>query len=195
MARRNLFAASVAFLSLLIAAASVHAGTTYQYTPVSKGHAGGDLTPAEAFKMAKENPHAFIVDVRSRPEYVLIGHPTTAYHVPFLTWTGKHTSKEYGMAINQQFVQDLKARFNMETDTLIFMCRSGSRSCAAAETAVKAGWPSAKIFSMLGGFEGDKNGNSDSAFHGQRTMGGWRNEGLPWTYHVEKKLAYPEVAN
>ena len=193
MDRKNLSVAFAVFLLVGIAAFSVQAGTAYQYTPAVNGHAGGDLTPSQAFKMVKESPHAFIIDVRSRPEYVLIGHPTVAYHVPLKTWTGKHTSKGYGMADNQNFIQDLKAHFNMETDTLIFMCRSGSRSCAAAERAVKAGWPSEKIFNMLGGFEGDKDKNVDSSYHGQRTMGGWRNEGLPWTYHVEKKLAYPEA--
>ena len=193
MVRKNFISASVVILVVLIFSFNVQAETVYQYSPAVKGHAGGDLTPSQAFKMVKGNSHAFIVDVRSRPEYVLIGHPVMAYHVPLKTWTGKHTSKGYGMADNEAFVKDLKVRFNPQTDTLIFMCRSGSRSCAAAEKAVNAGWPSGKIFNMLGGFEGEKDGNPDSAFHGQRTMGGWKNEGLPWSYHVEKKLAYPET--
>jgi hypothetical protein len=43
---------------------------------------------------------------------------------------------------------------------------------------------------MLGGFEGDKIKCKDSAFNGQRKLGGWKNEGLPWTYHIDKKLVY-----
>ena len=180
-------------LGLFILLPSLYAGTTYQYTVVNKEHAGGDVTASQAFEMIKANNKTFVVDVRTRPEYVLVGHPTIAYHVPIELWTGKHISKGYGMVMNPSFGKDLMARFNPETDTLIFMCRSGGRSCLAADTAAKAGWPVSKIYNMLGGFEGDKIKNSESVFNGRRTMGGWKNEGLPWTYAVDSKLAYPEV--
>ena len=81
-------------------------------------------------------------------------------------------------------------RFNPETDSLIFMCRSGERSCQAVQQAIKAGFKPEKLFNMLGGFEGDKVKNKFSAFNGQRKLGGWRNEGLPWTYNLDKNLAY-----
>ena len=71
--------------------------------------------------------------------------------------------------------------------------RSGGRSCVAADTAAQAGWPADKVYNMLGGFEGDKMKNPASAYDGKRTMGGWKNEGLPWTYKVDPKLAYPEA--
>lgn len=180
-------------LTLLYSIPLVAAGTSYQYASKNKDHAGGDVTPSEALKMVQDNAHAFIVDVRTRPEYVLIGHPSVAHHVPLKFWTGKHTSKGYGMTTNASFIQELNSRFDPKTDTLIFMCRSGARSCAAADAAAKAGWPSSKIYNMLGGFEGDKIKNTDSAFNGKRTMGGWKNEGLPWTYKVDDKLAYPET--
>ncbi|WP_321495297.1 rhodanese-like domain-containing protein [uncultured Desulfobacter sp.] len=163
--------------------------------PVKKhGHKGGDVTPSQAYKMAMEDQHVFIVDVRTRPEYVLVGHPTIAYHVPVKFWTGKHTSKGYGMIPNENFAQDLKNRFNPETDTLIFMCRSGGRSCEAAnEAAAKANWPVDQTYNMMGGFEGDKVKNKDSVFDGKRVLGGWKNEGLPWTYSVDPKRGYPEA--
>lgn len=180
-------------LTLLYSIPLVAAGTSYQYTVKNKDHAGGDVTPSQALQMVQADAHTFIIDVRTRPEYVLVGHPTMAHHVPIKFWTGKHTSKGYGMAMNDSFVQDLKSRFNPQTDTLIFMCRSGARSCAATDTAAKAGWPKDKIYNMLGGFEGDKIKNNESIYNGKRTMGGWKNEGLPWTYKVENKLAYPEI--
>lgn len=180
-------------LTLLFSIPAVVAGTSYEYTVKQKDHAGGDVTPSQALKMAKADAHTFIVDVRTRPEYVLVGHPTMAHHIPVKFWTGKHTTKGYGMAMNDSFAQDLKSHFDPKTDTLIFMCRSGARSCAAADSAAKAGWPTNKIYNMLGGFEGDKIKNTDSAFDGKRTMGGWKNEGLPWTYKVDDKLAYPEA--
>ena len=168
--------------------------TTLTYPVKKQGHKGGDVTPSQAYKMATQDPHVFIVDVRTRPEYVLVGHPTIAYHVPIKFWTGKHTSKGYGMVLNENFSQDLKNRFNPETDTLIFMCRSGGRSCDAAnEAASKADWPIDKMYNLMGGFEGDKLKNPDSVFNGKRMMGGWKNEGLPWTYKADPNLAYPET--
>lgn len=179
--------------TLLYSIPFVAAGTSYQYAATQKDHAGSDVTPSQALKMAQADAHTFIVDVRTRPEYVLVGHPTMAHHVPIKFWTGKHTTKGYGMTMNASFAQDLKSRFDPKTDTLIFMCRSGARSCAATNAAAKAGWPADKIYNMLGGFEGDKLKNGDSAFNGKRTMGGWKNEGLPWTYKVDDKTAYPET--
>jgi rhodanese-related sulfurtransferase len=193
MRKTSQIVAVLFILTLFFPIPAVLAGTSYQYTAHNKDHAGGDVSPSQALQLVKADAHAFIVDVRTRPEYVLIGHPTMAHHIPIKLWTGKHTSKGYGMAMNASFVQELKSRFNPKTDTLIFMCRSGARSCAATDVAAKAGWPTNKIYNMLGGFEGDKIKNPDSAFDGKRTMGGWKNEGLPWTYEVDDKLAYPEV--
>ncbi len=192
MIKKSLIFILCAFFLCLFAVPAMTSNTQYQYPIKIKGHPGGDITPSQALKMVKENNRTFIVDVRSIPEFVLVGHPVMAYHVPIKFWNGKHTSKEYGMKMNENFLKDLKDRFNIETDTLIFMCRSGKRSCLAAELAINRGWPKDKAYNMMGGFEGDKLKNENSIFNGQRAMGGWKNEGLPWTYKVDSKLAYSE---
>ena len=194
MKKRNSICMAVILIVTVMAAFSYAKDATLTYPVKKEGHQGGDVTPSQAYKMAMENEHVFIVDVRTRPEYVLVGHPTIAHHVPVRFWTGKHSSKGYGMTLNENFSDDLKKRFNPETDTLIFMCRSGGRSCDASNLAAeKANWPTDRIFNMMGGFEGDKVKNDYSAFNGKRMLGGWKNEGLPWTYTVDPKLAYPEV--
>lgn len=166
----------------------------YQYK-VKKAHIGGDVVPAEAQEMLMKDPgHTFIVDVRTRPEYQMIGHPTGAYNIPLKFWTGKMGDKAYGTAANPNFGKDLRARFNPKRDKLLFICRSGKRSCTACNEAVKVGFSEKKVFNVMGGFEGDKTKYKHSAYHGQRIGGSWRNEGLPWTYHMDKKLAYlPDV--
>jgi rhodanese-related sulfurtransferase len=157
----------------------------------SKPHKGKDATPIVAYIMLLKNPgHSFLVDVRTRPEYQFVGHPEGAYNIPLRFWSGKLGKKEYEEADNPDFARDLLARFNPKTDTLFFMCLSGSRSWVAADEAVKAGWPEDKVFSIMGGFEGDKITFKKSAYYGQRKLGGWRNEGLPWTYDIDKKLVY-----
>ncbi len=158
---------------------------------VKVAHKGKDVTPAQALEMVKKSPaHTFIVDARTRAEYQLIGHPVGACNVPLKFWSGKFGKKKYGQTANPNFGKDLLARFNPKTDTLIFMCRSAKRSCSACSEAIKAGWPEDKVFNMMGGFEGDKVKFKKSAYCGQRKLGGWRNEGLPWTYHIDKKLVY-----
>jgi rhodanese-related sulfurtransferase len=194
MKKRHFLCMAVVVIFTLMASFGYAADATLTYPVKNEGHKGGDVTPTQAYQMVKEQANVFIVDVRSRPEYVLVCHPTIAWHVPVRFWTGKHTSKGYGMALNEHFSQDLKKRFNPDTDTLIFMCRSGGRSCDAANLAAsEAQWPADKIYNMMGGFEGDKVKNEDSIFDGKRMLGGWKNEGLPWTYKVDPKLAYPEA--
>ena len=134
------------------------------------------VDPAKAFDLLK-NPSTFLVDVRSIAEYVLIGHPDGACSVPFTFWNENKAAFES----NEKFAEDLKSRFKPE-DTLIFICRSGGRSLRAAQAAGRAGF--ATTYSVRQGFEGEL----DAAGH--RTVGGWKNVGLPWTYKVDPKLAY-----
>jgi rhodanese-related sulfurtransferase len=136
----------------------------------------GALPPEEALAMVK-NPGTHIIDVRSIAEYVLIGHPVDALNIPLTFWNEKAQSFE----TNGDFVQDIQERFG-KSDTLIFICRSGGRSQKAAEAAFQAGF--AKVYSVTEGFEGEKDEN------GHRTVGGWKNRGLPYTYDVNPNLAY-----
>ena len=163
---------------------------------VKKAHIGGDVTPSQAVEMIKKDPdHTFLVDCRTSAEYQLIGHPKGACNIPLKFWTGKFGGKKYGTAANPSFGKDLLSRFNPKTDTLLFMCRSGSRSCYACNEAVKAGFAEDKVFNVMGGFEGGKIKCKARAYSGQRKLGGWRNEGLPWTYSINKKLIYqPDLA-
>ena len=162
----------------------------YKYK-ANNDHLGGDITPAEAYKMVNKDPqHTFLVDCRTRAEYQFVGHPNGAYNIPLRFFSTNIGKKGYAVVVNPHFGKDLLARFNPKTDSLIFLCRSGGRSCQACNEAVKAGFAEGKVFNMMGGFEGGKNKNKDSAFYGQRWSGGWRLEGLPWTYKMDKKLMY-----
>ncbi|MDY6881111.1 MAG: rhodanese-like domain-containing protein [Desulfatiglans sp.] len=174
--------------SLLLFAGSAFAEYKYQ---IKVDHDGGNVTPSQAYEMTqKDSDHIFIVDTRTRAEYQLIGHPEGAYNIPKKFWTGKLGEKEYGMSDNSDFGKALMVRFNPATDKLIFMCRSGKRSCRSCKAAIKAGWDPKNVYNMLGGFEGDKVKNKNSLYNGQRCLGGWKNEGLPWTYQINKKFVY-----
>ena len=179
------------FLTLaFVLALSALAGAGYK---VKYEHQGGDLTPAQAYEMAKKD-NVFLIDCRTRAEYQFVGHPEGAYNVPLQCFSPKAGKKGYENVANPDFGKELRARFNPETDTLIFFCRSGGRSCRACDAAVEAGFSKDKVFNLMGGFEGDKVKDKNSPFCGQRKVNGWRNEGMPWTYHMDRNLMYgPDV--
>lgn len=167
------------------------AGGQHTVYPIKGKHKGGDVTPKEAYKMLqKDTKNTFLVDVRTRIEYQDIGHPVGAYNIPWKFYTTKVGKKGYGKTRNANFCNDLKAQFNPKTDTLLMLCRSAKRTIASTTAAVDCGFKPDKVFNVLGGFEGDKVKDKTSPFYGQRMMGSWRLEGLPWTYKMDRKLMY-----
>ncbi|MCB5273471.1 hypothetical protein BJG92_00993 [Arthrobacter sp. SO5] len=131
----------------------------------------GDLTPQQAW--AKLAAGAVLVDVRTGGEWAHIGVPdtTSATEKPndplFIQWNLA------GGIPNPNFIEQLKQQAPDGANTeLVFLCRSGVRSVAAASAAAEAGFTA---YNVLEGFEGEPDG------HGERTVNGWKNRGLPTT--------------
>lgn len=187
---KTVLALSAAFI--LLATTAAFADFSYKS---NKEHLGGNLTPQQAFEMVQKDPdHTFLVDCRTRPEYQLVGHIKGSYNIPIRFWSNKVGKKGYAEVDNPDFAKQLLAKFNPATDTLIILCRSGNRSCGACNEAIKAGFDEAKVFNLMGGFEGGKDKEKGSPTYGQRTKGSWRNEGLPWSYSMKKDYMYgPDV--
>ncbi|HEX9089187.1 MAG TPA: rhodanese-like domain-containing protein [Arthrobacter sp.] len=129
----------------------------------------GDLSPQEAW--AKLEDGAILVDVRTEGEWAHIGVPDTAAaggkrNDPlFIQWNLA------GGIPNSEFVEQLKQQAaGADGAELVFLCRSGARSIAAAVAATEAGFVS---YNVLEGFEGEPDR------HGERTLNGWKNRGLP----------------
>ena len=122
----------------------------------------GAVTPAEARAMM--NAGVKLVDVRTKPELQYVGSIPGAAAVEWQTYPGGKP--------NAEFLEQLAA-VAPKDQPVMFLCRSGARSHAAAEAATRAGWKEA--YNILEGFEGDK----DAQGH-RNTVGGWRKAGLPW---------------
>ena len=126
----------------------------------------GDLSPTEAW--AKLEAGAILVDVRTEGEWAHIGIPDTkaTENDPlFIQWNLA------GGAPNPHFVEQLTRQAPEDTAVeLVFLCRSGARSIAAATAATAAGYTS---YNVLEGFEGENDR------FGERTVNGWKNRGLP----------------
>lgn len=124
----------------------------------------GELTPREAFDLLQTAPGAKLVDVRTRAEWDWVGRIPGAVEIEWNQYPG-------GVR-NPNFVAELKRQVDPES-LVMFVCRSGVRSIAAATVASEHGYNN--CYNVLEGFEGDK----DASGH-RNTIGGWRRAGLPW---------------
>ena len=163
--------------------------------PIKQPHEGTDIKPKDAYSLIEKAPeNAFVVDVRTRFEYQDIGHADGSYNIPLLFFSTEVEAKGYKKLWNNNFCRDLKARFNPAKDSLFMICRSGERSTIAVNDAIACGFKKENVYNILGGFEGDKVHEDVSPFYGKRLVGGWRLEGLPWTYKMLPELMYrPDV--
>lgn len=129
----------------------------------------GDLTPEQAWERLESDEQTVLVDVRTRAEWTFVG-------VPDLSGIGKQavplewTTFPEG-AVNQGFLEGLRDQVPPDAPVL-FLCRSGGRSAAAADAATAAGWTDA--YNVLDGFEGPVDEQ------GHRAVSGWKTSDLPW---------------
>lgn len=124
----------------------------------------GALLPAEAQELRQLAPGAVLVDVRTRAEWEWVGRVPGSTEIEWQTWPG-------GQA-NPSFAAELGQAVDREA-LVMFLCRSGGRSHAAAQVAKQMGYTA--VYNILQGFEGDKDAHSH-----RNAVGGWRAAGLPW---------------
>jgi rhodanese-related sulfurtransferase len=132
--------------------------------PYNRQRHMGHLPPKQALQFLQTHPDALFIDCRSEMEYLFVGHPVGALHVP---WNdGPDWSVNPGFVAQ---VQKLAARER----PIVLICRSGNRSQEAGEALERAGYT--QVFNVEHGFEGELDGRQH-----RNTRAGWRFEGLPW---------------
>lgn len=115
-----------------------------------------------------EDPNAVLIDVRTEAEWNFVGVPVLdaigrpARFVEWITFPGGGP--------NADFIEQATNGLD-PNQPVLFLCRSGARSQAAAQAFEAAGFTS--TFNISAGFEGDKGPE------GHR-VGGWKHSGLPW---------------
>ena len=124
----------------------------------------GALLPKEAAALLEQEPNAKLVDVRTKAEWEYVGRVPSAVEIEW---------NHYPSGRNPQFAEQLQAAVEDKNAPVMFLCRSGGRSNAAAATAAQLGYKLA--FNVLEGFEGDVDENGH-----RNSKGGWRAAGLPW---------------
>ena len=124
----------------------------------------GALTPKEAYAVLLADTNAKLVDVRCRAELDWVGRIPNAIEIEWATYPE--------MKPNPGFLAQLEQQVSKVTPVL-FICRSGARSNAAATLATQSGY--SDCYNIMEGFEGDQN----SEKHRNETNG-WRAAELPW---------------
>ncbi|WP_271669723.1 rhodanese-like domain-containing protein [Bradyrhizobium sp. CCBAU 51627] len=101
-----------------------------------------EISPRQAWDLLAADKHARLVDVRTEPEWAYVGVPDLAdlgKAVAKISW---HVFPE--MRVNPEFIGKLKATYD-PANPVIFMCRSGGRSLAAAKAVFEAGLRGASV--------------------------------------------------
>jgi rhodanese-related sulfurtransferase len=124
----------------------------------------GAVSPTDAQALRQSLPAAVLVDVRTRAEWAYVGRVPDAVEIEW---------NQYPSGRNPDFAAQLLSAVPDRTRPVLFLCRSGGRSAAAAQAATELGYTLA--INVLEGFEGDL----DAAAH-RNSVGGWRKAGLPW---------------
>lgn len=188
-------------ISILIAAAlglSAFAAVAGSIDPASvpkkkQTTLGLYLSAKEAHEMKEQmGAKALMVDVRTPAEIFYLGMANDAdMNIPYMLidfTSYDDKAKRYSMSPNSAFtlkMEDAVKKAGLDKDsTIILSCRSGDRSANAADLLAKAGYK--HVYSVVEGFEGDMSKD------GRRTVNGWKNDNLPWTYDVPKSKLYIE---
>jgi rhodanese-related sulfurtransferase len=124
----------------------------------------GALSPVEAEEVRALIPGSTLIDVRTRAELDFVGRIPGSVEIEWQTYPDGQP--------NPHFLAQLEQQVSKEA-LVMFICRSGARSHAAAMAGSAVGYT--QCYNVLEGFQGDKdaNGHRDS-------IGGWRLAGLPW---------------
>ncbi len=131
----------------------------------------GDISVEETWRRLGDETSAVLVDVRTAAEWNFVGAPD-------LSGMGKQAVRVSWQTLpkmekNPTFLEQVRAQVTDTNASLLFLCRSGARSQAAAIAMTAAGY--SKCFNVAGGFEGDLDGDRHRG-----VTGGWKAAGLPW---------------
>ena len=151
------------------------------------------LTPKQTPSFIKaQKGKVLFVDVRTRAEAQFLGMadgvdalvPYVEFQEFMTDWD--NTRGFYKLEPFSDFAPEVERRLKQKglskDDPIVVICRSGERSARAADLLVSLGHP--KVYTVVYGFEGEL---SDK---GRRNLNGWKNEGLPWSYELDKDKMY-----
>ena len=131
------------------------------------------IDPAEAWRLMQENPQAYLIDVRTTMEYLMVGHPANAIHIPWLDEPDWTPNPRFCAQVREVMLGGLLGSDEKDGPLVILICRSGNRSEEAGKLLVNSGM--SNVYHIDEGFEGELDEQ-----HHRSTINGWRYHNLPW---------------
>lgn len=136
----------------------------------------GEMSVTDAYEMLAQTASAVLVDVRTEAEWTFVGAPDLSKigkETVFIEWQ-KYPSMKVAGDFAADLLQRLRSHNVGAADPVLFLCRSGARSRAAAIALTQAG--QARCYNISEGFEGPLD-----AERRRGAVAGWKARGLPWT--------------
>jgi rhodanese-related sulfurtransferase len=156
------------------------------------------LSAREAYAMKTAAPDAvLLIDVRTPLELRYVGvadlvDANIPYRFDTLAWRPKDDGDHgtFRRQLNLDFADAVRNALSAHgldrSSPVIIMCTSGSRAPYAARALHDAGFE--RVYTQVEGFEGIKAKSGPNT--GKRVVGGWKHEGLPWSYTLRTDAMY-----
>ncbi|NOZ52149.1 MAG: rhodanese-like domain-containing protein [Gammaproteobacteria bacterium] len=131
------------------------------------------IMPKDAYELSQNTSSALLIDVRSGMEFLFVGHPVGAIHVPWIDEPDWTINPDFVKHVRQVMLGGMAGATEGGGAPVLLICRSGKRSLEAGAELVRSGF--SEVYNILEGFEGELND-----VHQRSSQGGWRFHGLPW---------------
>ncbi len=131
------------------------------------------LTSRQAWQVIQDDPRAVLVDVRSNMEFLFVGHPKGAVHIPWIDEPDWNINPHFMRQVRELMLGGIFCDSEAGCAPIILICRSGKRSLEAGRALIQNGF--SDVFNIADGFEGELDEE-----HHRSSLSGWRFEGLPW---------------
>lgn len=131
------------------------------------------LTAEQAWELMQQDNRSLLIDIRSTMEFLFVGHPAGAIHIPWIDEPSWEINPDFVAEIRKLLLGGVVEDNDQHAAPVILICRSGKRSLEAGKALLQAGL--ANIHHIDEGFEGERDEQ-----HHRSTTGGWRFRGLPW---------------
>jgi rhodanese-related sulfurtransferase len=135
----------------------------------------GDVSAADAYATLEGDKSAVLVDVRTKAEWAYVGVPDLSgigKEAVLIEWQEFPTMK-VAADFAPHLVEILREQGVSATAPVLFLCRSGARSRAAAIAMTEAGQE--RCYNIAQGFEGPLDEKQQRG-----AVDGWKARGLPW---------------
>ena len=131
------------------------------------------ISPKAAYQLLQDDSRAVLVDIRSSMEFLFVGHPKGAVHVPWIDEPDWDINPEFVTEVRKLLLGGVVCADNDGCAPIVLICRSGKRSHEAGKALLAAGLKN--VMHVDEGFEGELNEE-----HQRSKVGGWRFHHLPW---------------